>query len=161
MQSTQIMLIDNYIIGLSPHVFWIILALSIVTLASVITIIVLAVRFSRSKKRISQNKKRAPKVKVIDSIRYSANEECIEEADGSANVTHNSGDITLIQGKLYTARRNGNLLPGKYTMLTVSEGQEQFGVRIGRYMRTYKHGDTIVLAEGETIVCHSHPIMLR
>jgi len=157
----NILPLDNTILGLSPAVFWVIISLAIVTFIAVIVIVILAVRFNRAKKQGQNKNRKAPKVKVVKNVRYSAEESHIENNNGAANVTHLGGDITLLQGKLYTARRNGKLLPGKYTMLSTSEGQEQFNVRIGRYMRTYTHGDTIVLAENETIICHSHPIMLR
>jgi hypothetical protein len=62
----------------------------------------------------------------------------------------------------YTARKNGPLLPGQYTVLSSSENEAKFNIRIGGgYVREYAHGGAIVLGENQTIVCTSHTVLLR
>jgi len=144
--------------GLPNHVFGIIIACIVVTLIAVLIIIVLAVRANKRKDRT----KKAPKVVVRDGVRYSHKDTFIE-VNGNVNVTHNRGDVAIAKGKLYTANRSRNsaLLPGKYTILTTAQAEEKFNVRLGRYLREYTHGDTIVIPEGETIICTSHSLLLR
>ncbi|MCL2848334.1 MAG: hypothetical protein FWE13_06305 [Firmicutes bacterium] len=151
-----ISLLNNQIIGLEPLVFYLILALTIVMLIAIIVIIILAVR---AKKR-SQRGIQAPKVKVHKKVRYSADEKEIE-ANGEVNVTHHRGDFNIKRGEIYTANRKGELLPGKYTVLSTSESENKFNIRIGRYAREYSHGDTIVIPDGETIASPSHSLVLR
>ena len=51
--------------------------------------------------------------------------------------------------------------PGKYTILSTQEGMPSVNIRIGHYVREYKHGSTIVLVEGEKITPVSSSIILR
>jgi len=144
------------IMGLEPHVFYIILGLSIVTLVAVILVAVFAIKANKRRQRGVY----APKVKVHKGVRYSAKEKEIE-LNGEVNVTHIRGDFNVKKGETYTANRKGLLLPGKYTLLSAAEGEDKFNVRIGRYLREYSHGDTVVIPDGETITCPSHSLVLR
>lgn len=97
--------------------------------------------------------KRFSSANVIDGVRYSK-----KDAEG---ITHREGDFVLLQGKTYTAVKNGSPMPGNYTVLAASEAAKTFKLRIGRYVREYSHGDTVVLAEGETICAVSCNVILR
>ena len=152
------LILSNTIIGLEPTVFYIILACAIVTIISVVLVVIFAIRASKSRQQ--RGSTYAPKVKVHKGVRYSANDSAITN-HGEMNITHVVGDFNIKKGQTYTANRKGLLLPGKYTVLSTAGSEEKFNIRIGRYLREYAHGDTIVLPDGETIVCPSHSIILR
>ena len=52
-------------------------------------------------------------------------------------------------------------MPGQYTVLAGADGAEAFNVRVGGFVREFRHGDTIVLADGDEITAVSHTIVLR
>ena len=52
-------------------------------------------------------------------------------------------------------------MPGTYTVLAASENTPSFKLRVGGLVRTYTHGDTLVLAEGEEICAVSCAVILR
>ena len=143
--------------GLEDYVFWIIVACGAVTVLAVVLIIVFAAKANKRK----PGGRKAPKTKTVKRVRYSHKDEYIEIGN-SVNVTHNRGDIAIAKGKIYTARRKrGDILPGQYTVLTTAKAEDKFNIRLGGFMREYSHGDTIVIPEGETIICTSHSILLR
>ncbi|MCL2062614.1 MAG: hypothetical protein FWH03_08355 [Firmicutes bacterium] len=149
--------INTTIMGfeLTDPVLWIILSCIFITVLAVILITVFAVKANRSKRA----GKKAGKVKVKGGVRYSVDNTI--QFGNAVNVSHSKGDFTVVKGKTYTARVGGALIPGQYTLLTTAHGENKFNIRIGRFLREYTHGDSIVLAEGETIVCTSHSVLLR
>ena len=52
-------------------------------------------------------------------------------------------------------------MPGKYTVLSSSDGADSFNIRAGGFVREYKHGDSIVIAEGDEVTAVSHTVVLR
>lgn len=60
-----------------------------------------------------------------------------------------------------TAEKNGELPPGTYTVLATSDGTAAFKLRLGGLVREYKHGDTVVLGDGESICAVSCSVILR
>ena len=142
---------------LTDWVFWVVLGSVAVALLAVILIIVFALR--ANKKTAG---KTAQKITIKDGVRYS--EDKTIEVGKSVNVTHNQGDFALVKGKTYTARKggkNGDLLPGQYTVLTSARGEDKFNIRLGGFMREYTHGDAIIIPDGESISCTSHSVILR
>ncbi len=101
----------------------------------------------------------ADKVKVIDGVRYSLDDAVTRE--GEANVTLQKGDALLKKGVTYTARKGGELLPGTYTALAASDAATSFKIRAGGAVRSYNHGDNIVLADGEEVCAVSCNVILR
>jgi len=59
------------------------------------------------------------------------------------------------------ATKGGALMPGKYTALSAHGGADTFNIRIGGFVREYKHGDELVIADGEEITAVSHTVVLR
>ena len=98
-------------------------------------------------------------MKVIDGVRYSLDEAVTRE--GEANVTLQKGDVLLRQGVSYTAKKGSALLPGTYTVLAASDAATSFKLRAGGLVRSYNHGDTLVLAEGEEVCAVSCNVILR
>ena len=134
----------------------IILVLAIAAALLLIALIAVAARFSRYKKSGGNY---ADKVKIVDGVRYSRDDAITK--DGAAVVTLAQGDFLLEQGKTYTADKKGDLLPGKYTALAASDVSHSFKLRASGYVREYSHGDTIVLAQGDTVCAVSCNVILR
>lgn len=133
----------------------IILALSIALIAAIVAIVCLAILLNLNKKAEDT----AKKVKIKNGVRYSKNEKIV---DGQAvNITHLEGDIVLSVNKTYKVEKNGKLLPGTYTVLAASEKTDTFKLRLGGLVREYKHGDTIVLGDGDEICAVSASVILR
>lgn len=112
-----------------------------------IAVIALGVKYSRIRRGHGS-------ADVVDGVRYSKKED-------DSPVTHQVGDIVLSQGKTYTAGKDGDLLPGNYTVLAAGESAMQFKLRLGKYVRDYAHGDTIVLGDGQTVCAVSCNVILR
>ena len=112
---------------------------------------------------VKKNKKSANKadnVVVKDGVRYTKTADETDE-DGDVAVTHRTGDVVLARGRTYTAKKDGKVLPGKYTVLSADESADAFNLRVGNVVREYKHASDIVLAEGEKITAVSHTVILR
>lgn len=131
----------------------IIVVLAAVLAVAVIAVIVLAVKLK------GRREGGADRVNVVDGVRYSK-DESLEKA-GEANITHLQGDIVLKQGEAVKAVKGGSPMPGTYTVLAVSEKTSSFKLRLGGYVRDYKHGDTVVLGEGDEICAVSGSVILR
>lgn len=114
----------------------------------------------RKNKKPSGSEATAGKVKVVDGVRYSESAG-IEDSAGNVSVTHNEGDVVLAAGKTYKAEKGGSLMPGKYTVLSAHGGADSFNIRTGGFVREYKHGDELVLADGDEITAVSHAVVLR
>lgn len=99
------------------------------------------------------------KVKVVDGVRYTKDD--VVERNGEINVTHKVGDITLLRGKEYEVVKDGEVMPGKYTVLTADEDTGVFNIRIGGFVREFTHNTPVVLAEGDTVCAVSHTVVLR
>ena len=65
------------------------------------------------------------------------------------------------RGKTYRAEKDGELLPGPYTVLASSDASHAFKVRVGGYVRNFTHGDVLVLKDGEEICAVSGAVILR
>ena len=83
------------------------------------------------------------------------------DKDGQANVTLKKGDIMLERGKEYKVGDNGDILAGKYTILTADENISSVNMRIGGLVRDYKHLSSIILTEGDVISTLSANVVLR
>ena len=49
---------------------------------------------------------------------------------------------------------------GKYTVLT-ADGSDSFNIRVNGLVREIKHGDVLILGEGDTFCPVSHTVVLR
>lgn len=131
--------------------------LSVVLLAVAVVLLVLSVVFfalSRSRKNKPADEAKEEKIKVVDGVRYA-------EEPSVKKVSHREGDYVLTVGKTATAEKDGELLPGQYTVLSGADGVQSFNVRVGGFVREFHHGDTIVLGDGEEITAVSHTVVLR
>ena len=134
----------------------------------IIVIIVLAVLLAIScvmlvmlAKKRSEEKRRAERdAEFAEDVRVKGEDDAIEK-DGAANITFQKGDFMLPRGETFTAERGKKPMPGTYTVLAASENTPSFKLRVGGLVRTYTHGDTLVLAEGEEICAVSCAVILR
>ena len=128
------------------------IAIGVLQLALIVVLVVLIARLS-SRKKPARPENTAGEVKVVDGVRYS------ESSDITA-VTHNEGDFILKKGEAVAAKKGGELMPGKYTVLSAG-GERRFNLRFGGVVREFAHGDEIVLADGDEITAVSQNVILR
>jgi len=133
---------------------WFIIGACAIALIAVVVMIIVILKNS-----INHDKK-VDGVKIINGVRYTKDSEVIDEQN-DVNVTHKIGDVILERGKEYVCKKNGKLIPGKYTVLSADENSNKFYIRVDGLVREYKHFSSLVLAENDTICAVSHSIILR
>lgn len=121
--------------------------------ATVLTI-VSATKGKKNKPRVAE------KTVEKDGVRYTPNEN-IETADGNLKVSYVREDILLQPRKMVLVGKKSAVKPGKYTVLSAYENEENFNIRIGNFVKEYHHGQEIVLADGDEICPTSSTIILR
>ncbi len=130
----------------------------LVVLLCVIVIILKARK--RKKIRDEQKTREVEGVKEQNNVRYSEDATIVDK-NGDINVTLVKNDIVLQPRKMVTVSTRGPLKPGKWTVLSAYGNEEKFNIRIGLYVKEYKHGQEIILAEGDEICPTSTTIILR
>lgn len=130
----------------------------VLLLGLIVAVSILGVKLSRGLG--NKDRAKADNVDVVDGVRYTT-DKLETTADGGVAVTHRQGDVVLDRGVTYTVRKDGRIIPGKYTVLSNSEGTDAFNIRVGGFVREFRHASDIVLAEGEEICAVSHPVILR
>lgn len=103
---------------------------------------------------------------IVDDVRYTMEDNPVAQetnmaTDTMVNATYQQKDIILNQNTPVTVSKDGEVKPGKYILLSTDENQDSFNVRIGIYVKEYKHNQEVVLAEGDTICAVSSNIILR
>lgn len=137
----------------------VIIVLAVLLAISCVMLVMLLKKRSEEKRRAERDAEFAEDVRVKGGVRYS--EDDAIEKDGAANITFQKGDFMLPRGETFTAERGKKPMPGTYTVLAASENTPSFKLRVGGLVRTYTHGDTLVLAEGEEICAVSCAVILR
>jgi len=130
-------------------------------LVVLLVIILVAVKAHKAKK-IKEEKKTREVDGVVEKngVRYSEDATIVDK-DGNQNVSLVKNDIVLQPRKMVTVSTHGPLKPGKWTVLSAYGNENTFNIRIGLYVKEYKHGQEIVLAEGDEICPTSTTIILR
>lgn len=144
--------------AMTPGVIALISVLSVIFVGTFTTSVVRYVK--NKKKRLEEVSREVEDVEIKKGIRYTEDATIVDKL-GEMNVTYNKQDLILRQNQTYTAKRAGDLKPGKYTILSARENEDAFNVRIGIYVKEYKHGQDIVLGEGEEITPVSTDVILR
>ncbi len=129
----------------------------IVLLCATITIVKMVKK--HNKKKQTEGTEAEPVV-VEKGVRYTRDAE-IKDEEGNTNISYVKEDIVLKPRKMMTVDKKGPLRPGKYTVLSAYENESSFNIRIGLYVKEYKHGQEIVLSEGDEICPTSSTIILR
>ena len=108
----------------------------------------------------SMNKREVEDTLTKKGVRYTVDQTVVDE-NGKMNVSFGSGDIVLKQGETETVGVKNKVKPGKYTMLSTKDEDETFNIRVGAYVKEYKHNQKIVLADGEEITSVNGNVILR
>lgn len=112
------------------------------------------------KKRAEEKTREVGDVKIKKGVRYTPEATIVDKA-GNEMVTYLQGDIIIKPRKSMKVGKGGQIKPGKWTVLASNETHTTFNIRIGNYVQEYKHGQEIVLADGDEICPTSTTIILR
>jgi len=138
-----------------------ILVLAAVGVLFVAMVIAGAIRLSKRRKEQAEIESReVDDVTIKHGIRYT-DDMTIVTKDGDTNISYGKHDCLLKQNQTYIADKKGYVHPGKYTILATKDDEETFNVRIGTYVKEYRHGQEVVLTEGEEVTPVSTDIILR
>lgn len=152
------MMIFSLVGAMTPGVIALIVVLGVIFVETFTTSVV---RYAKNKKtRAEEASREVDDVNTKRGIRYTEDATIVDKL-GDMNISYNKGDLLLKQNYTYHPKKSANLKPGKYTILSARDNEEAFNVRIGTYVKEYKHGEDIVLAEGEEITPVSTDIILR
>lgn len=99
-------------------------------------------------------------VDIKGNVRYTINHTVVDE-EGNVNVSLSSKDIILTPDKTEIVGVKNRIKPGKYTILTSNENEQDFNIRIGKYVKTYSHNQSIVLSEGQEVTAINNVVILR
>ena len=133
----------------------------LIILAIVVAVIVsIALNMKKYKARMEEKSREVGEVVEKHGVRYTPEATIVDEV-GNENVTYIKGDIIIKPRKTLAVGKNGSIKPGKWTVLAASDAETSFNIRIGQYVKEYKHGQEIVLSEGDTICPTSTTIILR
>lgn len=114
----------------------------------------------RNKVRAEEKTREVDDVIIKHGVRYTP-EATIVNKDGTENVTYIKDDIIIKPRKVAKVGKNADIKPGKWTILASNDSITVFNVRVGNYVQEYKHGQEIILAEGDEICPTSTTIILR
>ncbi len=133
----------------------------VVALVVILCIVIVAVKGAKAKKlRKEQEEREVEGVHIKHNTRFSEDATIVNK-DGEQNISYVEKDIILQPRKMVTVSSKGALKPGKWTVLSAYGNEDTFNIRIGLYVKEYKHGQEIVLAEGDEICPTSTTIILR
>ena len=114
----------------------------------------------KAKIRADEKTREVDDVIVKHGVRYTP-EATIVDKEGVENVTFIKGDIIIKPRKVMKVGKHEEVKPGKWTILASNDSVTVFNVRVGNYVQEYKHGQEIILAEGDEICPTSTTIILR
>lgn len=143
---------------MEPWVLAIIITAAVLSVTAVITT-VLVLRLRHKQKKATGAQSKAEPVTVVEGVRYTPSN-TLFKSNGNIKATFLVGDFVLERGKEVTVSKTG-LLPGKYTVLSTDESMSSFNIRVGGFVREYKHASSIILAEGDKISAVSISVILR
>lgn len=133
----------------------------LIILAIVIAIVVSVVgTIKKNKIRAEEKTREVDDVIIKNGVRYTP-EATIVDQNGVENVTFVKGDIIIKPRKVVKVGKHEEVRPGKWTILASNDSITVFNVRVGNYVQEYKHGQEIILAEGDEICPTSTTIILR
>ncbi len=142
-------MIQDYIIGG---------VIIVVVVIALIVGIVGAVK--KAKIRAEEKTREVDDVIIKHGVRYTPEATIVDQA-GNENVTYIKGDIIIKPRKSLKVGKKEDIKPGKWTILAANDAATTFNVRVGLYVKEYKHGQEIILAEGDEICPTSTTIILR
>ena len=129
-----------------------------ICLILVAVLVFINLKYSKTLKAMS--KREVEDVETKKGIRYTIDQTVVDE-NGEMNVTYSKQDIILSQNQTEVVGVKNKVKPGKYVILSTKDEDETFNLRIGDYVKEYKHNQKIVLAEGQEITAVSASVILR
>jgi len=99
-------------------------------------------------------------VEIKKGKRYTVDNTVVDE-DGNVNVSFSKSDVVLKMNQTEVVGVKNYVKPGKYTLLSTSDKEETFNIRLGKYVKEFHHRESIVLADGETITAVNCSVILR
>ena len=133
------------------------LFIAIVLISSVVTIV------SMVKARKNRQNQKLKEVNAVDEqggVRYTPDATIVDDS-GNMTVSYIKNDIILQPRKMIEVGKKSGIKPGKYTVLSAYGNETTFNIRIGLYVKEYKHGQEVVLVDGDEICPTSTTIILR
>ena len=122
----------------------------------------IAKKIKRKKQEVAIEKEKSEKnLEIIDDVRYTVETNPVDAENGDVNITHLQNDLILNQNTPVTVEQNGRIKPGKYILISTDPNVSAFNIRVGIYVREYKHNQEIVVADGDTICAVSCSVILR
>lgn len=128
--------------------------------AGVAGLILVVIAIALLVKRAKEKGRKVGSVKVSKGVRYTKDELVLDES-GDVKISLAKGDVLLLKGKEYIVKKKTGLLPGKYAVLSAAEETPAVNIRMGGFVREYKHFEAIVLVEDDIICAVSHNVVLR
>lgn len=150
---------NNYLAALSSTADYVIGGI-VIAIVVVCIIVGIAGSIKKSKIRAEEKTREVDDVVVKHGVRYTPEATIVDKA-GNENVTFVKGDIIIKPRKVMKVGKHEEIQPGKWTILASNDSATVFNVRIGNYVQEYKHGQEIVLSEGDEICPTSTTIILR
>ncbi len=132
----------------------------IIAIIAVAIIIGIIGTIKKSKIRAEEKTREVDDVVIKHGVRYTP-EATIVDKQGNENVTYVKGDIIIKPRKVMLVGKNEEIKPGKWTVLASNDSVTTFNIRIGNYVQEYKHGQEIILSEGDEVCPTSTTIILR
>ena len=121
----------------------------IVVIAVLVVALVVVLGFLANKK-----KKGGSSSKIIDGVKY-------DEKNSDKDYTFQHKDVLLARGTEYTVAKDSMIIPGKYQLFAGDERTKYVNMRLTGFVREYKSGSSVILAEGDKITALSHNVILR
>ena len=131
-------------------------------IAAIVVAFAVSIAKTVKKAKIRAEEKTREVGEVIEKhgVRYTPEATIVDEK-GNDNVTYIKGDIIIKPRKVAKVGKGLDIKPGKWTILASNDKATTFNVRIGNYVQEYKHGQEIVLSEGDEVCPTSTTIILR
>ncbi len=136
-----------------------IIGIAIIALIVIVTIVSIVGTIKKAKIRAEEKTREVDEVVIKHGVRYTPEATIVDKA-GNENITYIQGDIIIKPRKVMTVGKGG-IKPGKWTVLASNDATSLFNIRIGNYVQEYKHGQEIILSEGDEICPTSTTIILR
>ncbi len=123
-------------------------------------VIGLILAYRRAKIRAEEKTREVDDVVIKRGVRYTPDATIVDKM-GNENVSFVKGDIIIKPRRTLRVGKNEDIKPGKWTVLAANDADLTFNIRIGNFVKEYKHGQEIVLAEGDEVCPTSTTIILR
>ena len=95
-------------------------------------------------------------IEIVNGVRYKKTAD-----EQNQNLALKKGDQILKRGKHYQVGEGLDILAGTYILLVADGDVTSANIKIGGLVKEFKHGSTLILAEGDNLEPLSSNIVLR